>query len=166
MPRRRPTTGHPHRAWRPGIIPQRIRPGWPPENGAHERRHRTLKRQAVKPVRATCIAQQRNFDAFRLEHNRERPHEHLGQQTPANGYEASSRSYPGRLPPLEYPGHFLVKRITTHGTFRFRDRLQYLASAMVDQQIGLEETEDGVWAIWFNTVLLATFDERDYRITG
>jgi hypothetical protein len=37
---------------------------------------------------------------------------------------------------------------------------------MVDQHIGLEETGDGIWAIRFNTVLLATFDERDYIITG
>ena len=42
----------------------------------------------------------------------------------------------------------------------------YLANAMVDQHIGLEETDDGIWAIHFNTVLLATFDERDYIITG
>ena len=28
------------------------------------------------------------------------------------------------------------------------------------------QTDDGVWAIHFNTVLLATFDERDYIITG
>ena len=27
-------------------------------------------------------------------------------------------------------------------------------------------TDDGIWAIHFNTVLLATFDERDYIITG
>jgi len=52
------------------------------------------------------------------------------------------------------------------GTFRFRNRLLYLANAMVDQQIGLEETDDGVWAIHFNTILLATFDEHDYIITG
>jgi hypothetical protein len=37
---------------------------------------------------------------------------------------------------------------------------------MVDQQIGLEETEDGIWAIYFHTILLATFDERDYIIRG
>lgn len=42
-----------------GIQPQRIRPGNPQENGAHERMHRTLKRQAIKPVRASCTAQQR-----------------------------------------------------------------------------------------------------------
>lgn len=37
---------------------------------------------------------------------------------------------------------------------------------MVDQHIGLEETDDGLWMMYFNTILLATFDERDYIITG
>ena len=37
---------------------------------------------------------------------------------------------------------------------------------MADQDIGLEETDDGIWAIHFNDILLATFDERDYIITG
>jgi len=149
-----------------GIVHQRSRPGCPQDNGAHERMHRTLKRHAIKPVRATCAAQQRNFDAFRREYNTERPHERLNQETPASQYVVSPRPYPERLPPLEYPGHFLVKKVTTGGTFRFQSRLLYLANAMVDQQIGLEETDDGIWAIHFNTVLLATFDERDYIITG
>jgi transposase InsO family protein len=149
-----------------GIVHQRIRPGCPQENGAHERMHRTLKRQAIKPVRASCVAQQRNFDAFQREYNTERPHERLNQETPASQYRPSRRPYPERLPPLEYPGHFLVKKITTGGTFRFRNRLLYLASAMVDQHIGLEETNDGIWSIHFNSVLLATFDEHDYIITG
>jgi len=59
-----------------------------------------------------------------------------------------------------------VKKITTAGTFRFQNRLLYLANAMVDQLIGLEETDDGIWAIHFNSILLATFDERDYMISG
>jgi transposase InsO family protein len=149
-----------------GILHQRSRPGCPQDNGAHERMHRTLKRQAIKPVRASCAAQQRNFDAFQREYNEDRPHERLQQATPASQYVESSRPYPERLPPLEYPGHFVVKKITTGGTFRFRTHLLYLANAMVDQHIGLEETDDGVWAIHFNTVLLATFDERDYIIRG
>ena len=70
------------------------------------------------------------------------------------------------MPTPEYPRHFLVKKITTGGTFRFRTRVLYLANALVDQHIGLEETDDGVWAIHFHSVLLATFDERDYIITG
>lgn len=149
-----------------GIQHQRIHPGRPQENGAHERMHRTLKRQAVRPVRRTCAAQQRAFDAFRQEYNTVRPHERLGQRTPASRYTVSPRPYPPRLPPLEYPGHFLVKKVTTGGTFRLHRRLLYLANALTDQSIGLEETDDGVWAIYFNTVLLATVDERDYIIRG
>lgn len=149
-----------------GILHQRSRPGCPQDNGAHERMHRTLKRQAIKPVRGSCAAQQRNFDAFRREYNEERPHERLEQQTPASQYDASARAYPNRLPPLEYPRHFLVKKITTGGTFRFQHKLLYLANAMVDQHIGLEETDDGIWSIYFNNILLATLDERDYIITG
>lgn len=149
-----------------GILHQRIRPGCPQENGAHERMHRTFKREAIKPVRGSCRAQQRNFDAFQTEYNTERPHETLHQETPGSQYRASPRPYPERLPPLEYPGHYQVKKITTGGTFRFHHRLLYLANSMVDQHIGLEETDDGIWAIHFNTILLATFDERDYIITG
>jgi transposase InsO family protein len=46
-----------------GIAHQRIHPGQPQENGAHERMHRTLKRSAIKPVQRTCAAQQHRFDA-------------------------------------------------------------------------------------------------------
>lgn len=149
-----------------GIQHQRIHPGRPQQNGAHERMHRTLKRQAIRPVQRTCAAQQRSFDAFRTEFNTVRPHEWLHQDTPALHYQCSSRAYPTRMPPLMYPGHFLVKKVTTGGTFRFQQKLLYIANSLVDQSIGLEETDDGIWAIYFNTVLLGTLDERDYIIRG
>jgi len=52
--------------------------------------------------------------------------------------------------------HYVKRRITTAGTFRFGDKLLHLANALVNHDIGLEETDDGVWAIYFNTVLIAT----------
>jgi integrase-like protein len=130
-----------------------IHPGAPQENGAHERMHRTLKRRAVKPVQRTCAAQQRQVDAFRLEYNMERPHDALGGDTPGSRYVPSRRPFPERLPTPEYPGHFLGKRVTDAGTFRFQQRLLYIANALVNQHIGLEETDDGAWAIYFNTCL-------------
>ncbi|MBI4501994.1 MAG: hypothetical protein HY700_12645 [Gemmatimonadetes bacterium] len=45
-------------------------------------------------------------------------------------------------------------------------RLLHIANALVDQHIGLEETDDGIWSIYFNTVLIATLDEREYIIRG
>lgn len=149
-----------------GISHQRIHPGRPQQNGAHERMHRTLKRGAIRPPRADCRAQQRAFDAFRTEYNTERPHEYLDGETPASRYTESQREFPRTLPAQEYPGHFLVKKITTGGTFRFQHRLLFISNALTDHHIGLEETDDGIWSIFFNDVLLAKLDERDYIIRG
>jgi transposase InsO family protein len=48
-----------------GIVPERIRPGQPQENGRLERFHGTLKRETASPPRASMRAQQRAFDIFR-----------------------------------------------------------------------------------------------------
>lgn len=149
-----------------GIQHQRIHPGRPQQNGAHERMHRTLKRAAIRPPRADASAQQRAFNRFRAEYNDDRPHAALGGATPASRYASSPRAYPRVLPPQEYPGHFLVKRITTGGTFKFQHRLLFISNPLSGHHIGLEEVDDGVWAIYFNTVLLAKLDERDYLIRG
>jgi putative transposase len=149
-----------------GIQHQRIQPGRPPQNGAHERMHRTLKRAAIRPPRRNAQAQQRTFNRFRLEYNTERPHAYLAGATPASRYQPSPRAYPPGLPAQEYPGHFLVKKITTGGTFRFHQRLLFIAQSRTHHHIGLEETADGIWSIYCNTVRLAKLDERDYIIRG
>jgi transposase InsO family protein len=144
-----------------GIQHQRILPGQPQQNGAHERMHKTLKAEAIRPPRATLVAQQRAFNRFRLEYNDERPHEYLRGATPASRYQPSSRAYDARLPPIAYPGHFLVKRITNAGTFRFKRRLLFISHALAPHTIGLEEVDDGIWSIYFCDVLIARLDERD-----
>jgi hypothetical protein len=64
----------------------------------------------------------------------------------------------------EYPGHFIVKRITNAGTFRFKRRLLFIANALKQHTIGLEEVADGIWSIHFCGVLLGKIDEREYVI--
>jgi transposase InsO family protein len=149
-----------------GIQHQRILPGQPQQNGAHERMHRTLKADAIRPPRASLTAQQRAFNQFRTRYNEERPHQFLRGRTPASRYRPSPRSYDARLPPIEYPGHFLVKRITNAGTFRFKKRLVFISHALSPHTIGLEEVDDGIWSIHFCNVLIARLDERDYRVQG
>ena len=145
-----------------GIQHQRIRPASPQENGAHERMHRTLKAETLRPPRATRLAQQRVFNRFRVEYNTERPHEHLKGRPPGRAYQPSPRSYPEQLPAIDYPGHYLVKRVTNAGTIRFKRKLLFLAKPLQQLPVGLEEVEDGIWSIHFNRVLLARFDEREY----
>jgi transposase InsO family protein len=149
-----------------GIRHQRILPASPQQNGAHERMHKTLKRGAIHPPRATLTAQQRAFNHFRHEFNHERPHDYLHGRTPASRYRSSSRHYDGRLPAVEYPSHFLVKRVTGAGTVRFKTRLLYIATALRAQPIGLEEVDDGIWSVYFCDVLLGRLDERKALTTG
>lgn len=113
-----------------------------------------------------CAFEPHSLAVVAIVYNEVRPHERLNQETPASHYRESTRPYPRRLPPIKYPGHFVVKKITTGGTFRFNYKLLYIANSLVNQHIGLEETEDGIWSIYFNTVLIATLDERDYIIRG
>ena len=109
-----------------GIQHQRILPAHPQQNGAHERMHKTLKRGAIRPPRANLAAQQRAFHRFRQEYNHERPHLAVSPwadtrfalsffRTPVRGCAARA----------QYPGHFLVKRVTNAGTVRFKTRLLY-----------------------------------------
>jgi hypothetical protein len=73
---------------------------------------------------------------------------------------------PARAPTPGVPRPLLVKKITTGGTFRFQHRLLFIAQSLTHHHIGLEETADGIWSIYFNTVLLAKLDEPDYIIRG
>ncbi|HSD50087.1 MAG TPA: IS481 family transposase [Candidatus Methylomirabilis sp.] len=147
-----------------GIQHQRILPAHPQQNGAHERMHKTLKGEAIRPPRATLALQQRAFNAFRRLFNDERPHQALCGRPPASLFRPSPRVYPAGLPPIEYPGHFIVKRVTNAGTVRFKKRLVFIANALKQHPIGLEEVDDGIWSIYFCRVLLGRIDERDYII--
>lgn len=78
----------------------------------------------------------------------------------------SLRPFPSRLPQPEYPGHCTVKRVTNAGTFRFKHKLLFIANALKQNYIGLEEVDDGVWSTFFGFVLLGRIDEREMRICG
>ncbi len=149
-----------------GIQHQRIRPAAPQENGAHERMHRTLKAETTRPPATDRRAQQRAFTAFRRGYNEERPHAALGGDPPAARYEPSPRPYPAVLPALEYPAHFMVKRVTNAGTIRFKHKLLFLANALKQHHVGLEESDDGIWSLYLGPVLLGRIDERDMRVYG
>jgi transposase InsO family protein len=149
-----------------GIQHQRIRPASPQENGAHERMHRTLKAETTRSPAADLRQQQRTFRAFQRTYNTERPHSALGGAPPAAHYTPSPRPYPARLPPREYPTHFTVKRVTNAGTIRFRDRLPFLANALKQHQVGLEEIDDGLWSLYLGPVLLGRIDERELKVYG
>lgn len=147
-----------------GIIPDRIEPGRPQQNGQHERMHRTLKAETTRPPEDDMAAQQKRFDGWRTEFNTERPHEALGGDVPADRYAPSPRRRPERPPEPEYPGHFEIRRVSSCGTFKMKGRQCFLSHALAGETIAFEEVADGVWALHFYAQELGRLDERDYRL--
>ncbi len=107
-------------------------------------------------------------------------------KTPASLYTPSARPLPPRLPEPNYPGHFQVRLVST-GTqaclkssmFRlhhppspghFHHRAIFISEALIDEYIdayiGLEETGDAVWCVYFYDALLGRLSERDYKVRG
>jgi putative transposase len=147
-----------------GIRPVRIEPGHPEQNGTHERMHRTLKAETTRPPALNRVGQQRKFDRFRHTYNHERPHEALAQQPPARLWQPSPREYPRSLPTPEYPGHHLVRLVGPAGTIRLHGRQLFVSRALQHEYLGLEESADGIWSIYFDHLLLGKFAEQDFRI--
>jgi putative transposase len=147
-----------------GIVHQRIEPGKPQQNGRHERMHRTLKAETTRPPAQNLSLQQARFDGFRTEYNQERPHEALGMQTPGSVWRPSPRALPAELKGPQYPGHWVVKRVDQTGIVSFRGKTYRLSGVLAQEQVALEEVDDGVWSVFFFNTLLGRLDERTLRI--
>jgi transposase InsO family protein len=147
-----------------GILPDLTEPAAPQQNGRHERMHRTLKAECTRPPRHSRRAQQARFDQWRAEYNTLRPHEALGDATPAAHYAPSPRPYPRRLPPLAYPAHFEVRRVSRNGGIRWHSRWVNVSQTLGGEWIGLTEIDDGEWDVYFGPLRLGRFHERTRQI--
>jgi putative transposase len=148
-----------------GIMPERIRPGHPEENGRHERMHETLKADTARPPRDTPRGQQAASDAFRREYNHARPHEALGMGTPAEYYRASERPFPERLPEIEYGSDMEVRRVRSNGQIKWGGEILYLSQALIGQWVGFKRIAERAWSVHFGPIPLATVDSFTRRLT-
>lgn len=147
-----------------GIRPELIEPAHPEQNGRHERMHKTLKAATARPPQAHLAAQQRCFDRFRQRYNAERPHEALGDATPASCYAPSPRPYRATLEPLVYPGHYERRLVSRNGGVRWKHRWVNASHLFAELEIGFEEIDDGLWNVYFGPVWLGRLHEEVGRI--
>src|SRR5262245_59294450 len=103
-----------------GIVPERIAPGHPEQNGRQERYHRTLQQETVWPPCPSFAAQQRRFNKHRQIYNEVRPHEALDQVPPAAFYAPSPNAMPQRWLDPVYPNSREVHRTTRDGSITWR----------------------------------------------
>jgi hypothetical protein len=146
------------------IYPERIEPGEPQQNGVHEKMHRTLKQEATIPPEGTLRAQQRRFDEFRQQFNEERPHEAVGMKRPAELYRPSQRQMPQRIKTYDYPGHYLVRRVSRCGTIRVLKRQIFVSQTLNEDYVGLEEVDDRVYDLYFCFYQIGRYELRRNKI--
>jgi putative transposase len=149
-------------AWwvRLGILPEFVEPGKPHQNGRHERMHKTLKDETTRLPAGSLGARQRKFNTFREECNNVRPHESLGQETPASLYAPSSRPMPRKILPFEYPACFEVRFVNASGGMRWRSNWVQICTVCSGENVGLEEIDDGIWEVYYGPLKIGRFHER------
>lgn len=141
-----------------GILPERSRPGSPQDNGRHERMHRTLKQATASPPQSTARLQQKAFDAFAREFNQHRPHQALGDLTPAACYQASSRVYPRRVSELHYPDELETRRVSQQGSIRWNGERTFISEVLGHETLGLRSIDERWLQVFFGPVPLGWFD--------
>jgi transposase InsO family protein len=146
-----------------GIDVEFIHPGKPQQNGSHERMHRTLKLEAIIPPANTLAEQQRRFDNWRKCFNEYRPHEALGQQTPASLYKTSSRIYNG-CPEFQYPGYFETRYVRHDGMFSLDGTLRHIGGAFAKERVGLIRDHEERWLVYAGEMLVGWLSGKSKEV--
>jgi hypothetical protein len=142
-----------------GIRVQFIAPGHPEQNAAHEQMHRVLKAEATRPPSSNRRAQQRRICKWVRLYNHVRPHEGLGQRTPAELYRPT-RSAARRIA-FKYPKACPVRRVRGNGQIRWRGRKRFIGEALVGYPIGLRSVGKGVWRVYFGELMIGELWDLD-----
>ena len=122
-----------------GVAVPRSRPYHPQSRGKNERFHRTLNDEVFALKRFRNLAEvQRALDSRRLTYSLERPHEALGQETPASRYRPSARAMPDRLPEVEYDERETVRKVPASKDYiSFKGRLWQVPRALRSERLAI-----------------------------
>jgi transposase InsO family protein len=144
-----------------GVTPERIDPGKPQQNGRHERMHLTLLQDAASPPARTMREQTKRLQEFQRIYNEERPHQALGNATPAERYTASPRRYDGVLREPSYDGDHIVRRVRHNGEIKWKGTMIYINGALAGEPVGLKESDvRGGYAVSYGPIVLGTIGHR------
>jgi putative transposase len=147
-----------------GIMPERISPGCPQQNGRHERMHRTLKEATITPRKNTLKEQQKLFDDFQVEFNTKRPHQALNGMRPAEAHTRSSRSMPDKIPEIIYPNSFSLRKVKTNGELMFAGKRYFVSELLHGETIGLDFIDENRAILHFSKLKLGMIDSRLNKI--
>jgi putative transposase len=147
-----------------GVVPERIAPGKPQQNGRHERMHLTLLQDAASPPARNLREQFKRLRDFQHLFNEQRPHEALDDATPADCYTASPRRFDGVLREPEYGDHEEVRRVRHNGEIKWQGQTIYISEALIGEPVGLRNEGAAGWCVCYGPIVLGTIGARDSRL--
>ena len=136
------------------MVPERIAPGKPQQNGRLERLHLTLLQDTASPPARHLREQLERLRSFQRLYNEERPHQALGNDTPAEHYAASPRRFDGVLREPNYGTDHEVRYVRHNGEIRWQGDTIYISEALIGEPVGLIENEDGNWTVSYGPIVL------------
>lgn len=143
-----------------GVIPDRIDPGTPTQNGSHERMHGDIRREIQGRIPGGIAANQAAIDYWVNEYNTIRPHEALGMRTPASLYTCSPREYQGDDFEWDYPFGFETRIVNNRGWIRIKKTRYFLTEALTGMIVGIEQKHDNEYMIWLGEFPIATLNTQ------
>jgi transposase InsO family protein len=149
-----------------GVRLSHSRPLHPQTNGKDERFHRTLKAEVLNGQHFRTLRNAQNaFDAWRTVYNHQRPHQALDMATPATRYRVSARTYPEKLPPIEYGSNDTVVRVRWNGELRFRSRHFKVSNALHNMPVAIRPhaTLENCYDVYFmhHRLTIINLDETE-----
>ncbi len=147
-----------------GVVPERIAPGKPQQNGRLERLHLTLLQDTANPPARSLRQQLERFQRFQRLYNEERPHEALGNDTPAEHYTVSARAWDGILREPEYGDEHAVRRVRHNGEIKWQGNTIYIGSALIGEPIGLVEDAARGWTACYGPIVLGVIAHGSDRL--
>jgi len=154
-----------------GIRPLHGRPYHPQTQGKIERFNGTAQRELIDFGARRDNVEHFNADAdrWRMTYNTLRPHESLADAPPITRWQQSRRLRPAALPPVVYPPHAILRKVTQVGDVYYAGTRILVGRSLARQQVRIIAGEHDI-AIYYCSHLLRVIsrellsDKRSYKL--
>jgi transposase InsO family protein len=149
-----------------GVVLRYSGVGHPQTQGKVERFHQTLKKRTRHRGEPETLAEWLVWaPEFRYEYNYERPHEAVGNKTPAEVYvPVNLRAYQERPREWEY-GSGTIKRLNTQGLLHYGQQRYFVSEALASERVRVDEL-DGKLVVTFRHMTVREIDLRTGKSTA
>lgn len=147
-----------------GIRVSHSRPYHPQTQGKDERFHRSLKAEVLQGrLFDNLQTAQEAFDRWRVIYNRERPHDALALDVPAQHYRASGTEYCEHPPKPEYADPHRVRRVQDGGRIHWQCHTYRVGKAFIGEPVVLRQlTDERYLEVYWSTLRIARLDLFDH----